>query len=103
MQTWIITEVLLTGSQDVEVQFYKIQWRWWWDNSGDNLSNFTQDKYNKLIKTETVHLNNGTGKWSFNVGDNEWGRYLILVKDVKSGHKTGASCLYRPARVAKPR
>ena len=60
---------LLTGNQDVEVQFYKIQWRWWWDNSGDNLSNFTQDKYNKLIKTETVHLNNGTGKWSFNVGE----------------------------------
>ncbi|MGH2563802.1 MAG: MG2 domain-containing protein, partial [Ginsengibacter sp.] len=42
---------LLNGEQDVQVQFYKIQWRWWWDNSGDNLSNFTQDKYNKLIKT----------------------------------------------------
>ena len=80
---------LLSGNQDVEVQFYKIQWRWWWDNSGDNLSNFTQDKYNKLIKTETVHLNNGTGKWNFNVGENEWGRYLVLVKDIKSGHTTG--------------
>jgi uncharacterized protein YfaS (alpha-2-macroglobulin family) len=63
---------LLTGTQDVEVQFYKIQWRWWWDNSGDNLSNFTQDKYNKLIKSETVHLNNGIGKWNINVGENEW-------------------------------
>ena len=80
---------LLTGTQDVEVQFYKIQWRWWWDNSGDNLSNFTQDKYNKLIKTETVELTNGKGKWNFNVGENEWGRYLVLVKDVKSGHVTG--------------
>ena len=80
---------LLTGAQDVEVQLYKIQWRWWWDNSGDNLSNFTQDKYNKLVKSETVHLANGTGKWSFNVSDNEWGRYLVLVKDLKSGHKTG--------------
>ncbi len=56
---------LLPGNKDVEVQFYKIQWRWWWDNSGDNLSNFTQDKYNKLIKSELVHLNNGTGKWNF--------------------------------------
>ncbi|MEO8109319.1 MAG: MG2 domain-containing protein [Ginsengibacter sp.] len=80
---------LLAGTQDVEVQFYKIQWRWWWDNSGDNLSNFTQDKYNKLIKTETVHLNNGRGNWNFNVGENEWGRYLVLVKDIKSGHTTG--------------
>ncbi|MDQ6889746.1 MAG: MG2 domain-containing protein, partial [Bacteroidota bacterium] len=79
----------LAGTQDMEVQFYKIQWRWWWDNSGDNLSNFTQDKYNKLIKTETVHLNNGKGKWNFSVGENEWGRYLVLVKDSKSGHTTG--------------
>ncbi len=80
---------LLTGNNDVEVQFYKIQWRWWWDNSGDNLSNFTQDEYNKLLKKETVHLTNGTGKWNFSTGESEWGRYLILVKDLKSGHTTG--------------
>jgi uncharacterized protein YfaS (alpha-2-macroglobulin family) len=80
---------LISGSEEVEVQFYKIQWRWWWDNSGDNFSNFTQDKYNKLIKTEKVQLVNGKANWNFNVGDNEWGRYLVLVKDLKSGHTTG--------------
>ena len=87
----------------MEVQFYKIQWRWWWDNSGDNLSNFTQDKYNKLIKTETVHLNNGRGKWNFSVGENEWGRYLVLVKDMKSGHITGDVVYIDEAGLAKPR
>jgi alpha-2-macroglobulin len=76
-----------TGSKDVIVEFYKIQWRWWWDNTGDNLSNFTQDQYNKLLKTETVHLSNGTGKYNFRQAD--WGRYLILVKDPQSGHTTG--------------
>jgi uncharacterized protein YfaS (alpha-2-macroglobulin family) len=80
---------LLGGSQDIEVQFYKIQWRWWWDNTGDNLSNFTQNEYNKLLKKEIVHLNNGTGKWNFSTGESEWGRYLILAKDIKSGHTTG--------------
>lgn len=82
---------LLTGSNDVEVQFYRIQWRWWWDNNGDNLSNFTQDEYNKLIKTETVKLTNGRGNWTFATSENEWGRYLILVKDLKSGHTTGSA------------
>ncbi len=80
---------LLTDNSDVEVQFYKIQWRWWWDNTGDNLSNFTQDKYNKLIKKEVVHLNNGSGKWTLNTHQDNWGRYLVLVKDLKSGHTTG--------------
>ncbi len=82
---------LLAGSTDVEVQFYRIQWRWWWDNNGDNLSNFTQDEYNKLLKTETVKLNNGRGNWTFGTSENEWGRYLILVKDLKSGHTTGSA------------
>jgi uncharacterized protein YfaS (alpha-2-macroglobulin family) len=80
---------LLAGVQDAEVQFYKIQWRWWWDNNDDDLSNFTQDKYNKLIKTEIIHLNNGKARWNFSVSENEWGRYLVLVKDLKSGHTTG--------------
>lgn len=82
---------LITGSNEVEVQFYRIQWRWWWDNYGDNLSNFTQDEYNRLLKKETVKLVNGRGNWTFGTSENEWGRYLILVKDLKSGHTTGSA------------
>ena len=82
---------LLSGSNEVEVQFYRIQWRWWWDNNDNSLSNFTQDQYNKLLKTETVKLNNGRGNWTFGTSENEWGRYLILVKDLKSGHTTGST------------
>ncbi len=82
---------LLAGTNEVEVQFYRIQWRWWWDNNDDNLSNFTQDEYNKLLKTQTVKLNNGRGSWNFGTSENEWGRYLILVKDLKSGHTTGST------------
>jgi len=82
---------LIGGSNDVEVEFYRIQWRWWWDNNGDNLSNFTQNEYNKLLKKEKVHLNNGRGQWTFGTSENEWGRYLILVKDLKSGHTSGST------------
>jgi uncharacterized protein YfaS (alpha-2-macroglobulin family) len=82
---------LIAGNNDVEVEFYRIQWRWWWDDNGDNLSNFTQNQYNKLIKKETVHLTNGKGQWQFGTSEDEWGRYLILVKDLKSGHTTGST------------
>ena len=82
---------LLAGKQDLEVQFYKIQWRWWWDEGSDNLSNFTQDDYNKLIRKDDVTISNGKGSWTFRTGQYEWGRYLILVKDKASGHMTGSS------------
>ena len=78
-----------SGSRDVQVELYKIQWRWWWDESGNEFSNFTQDRYNKLIKTETVKLTNGRGQWNLHVSNDDWGRYLLLVKDPQTGHSTG--------------
>ncbi len=80
---------LTSGSGVAEVELYRIQWRWWWDNTGDELSNFTTDQYNKLIKKETVSLANGKGSYNFNITSDDWGRYLVLVRDTKSGHVTG--------------
>ncbi len=83
------TDGKLTGGKtDVEVSLYKIQWRWWWDNTGENISNFTQDKFNKLIKKENVILNNGKGTYNVKI-DGSYGRYLLLAKDIRSGHTTG--------------
>lgn len=80
----------LQGTQNVQIELYRIQWRWWWDED-DDLSNFTQDKYNKFIKKDTVQLNNGKGFYTIKMDEDNWGRYLILIKDMRSGHKTGAT------------
>ncbi|MGZ3874350.1 MAG: alpha-2-macroglobulin family protein [Mucilaginibacter sp.] len=77
------------GTRNVELELYKIQWRWWWDETGNEMSNFTQDKYNKLIKTANVKLVNGRGKWTLHINQADWGRYLIRVKDEQTGHSTG--------------
>jgi len=79
----------VSGTTNVEVELYKIQWRWWWDNSGDNLSNFTQNEYNKLLKKETVALTNGRGAYNVHLNNDNWGRYLVLIRDTRSGHVTG--------------
>ncbi len=80
-----------TGTTEAEVEIYKISWRWWWDNSGEGLSNFTQDQYNKLVSDKRVTLVNGAGYYDISPADEEWGRYLVLVKDQRSGHVTGTT------------
>src|SRR3546814_4628012 len=42
----------LAGQRRVQVEFYKIRWRWWWNQADEYLGNFTQDKYNQLLKKE---------------------------------------------------
>ncbi len=83
---------LLTGSKTVQVELYKVQWRWWWEQDNqESYANFTQNEYNKLIKKESVSLTNGKGAWSFRINEPEWGRYLILIRDENGGHTTGKS------------
>ena len=80
-----------SGATRLEIQLYKIRWSWWWDNSGDDLSNFTQNDYNKLIKKDTLNITNGKGSYDMRFSDGDWGRYLLLVSDTRSGHTTGST------------
>lgn len=80
----------MPGTRNLELQLYKIQWRWWWDEGDDEtISNFTQDQYNRLIKTENISVTNGHGKWNLRVNQDGWGRYLLKIKDPLTGHSTG--------------
>jgi len=74
-------------NRQLEVSLYKLQWRWWWDNSWESRSNYTSSYYTKHIKTNKLNTNNGEGIYSLNV--DSWGRYLIKVKDPVSGHSAG--------------
>ncbi|WP_236652688.1 alpha-2-macroglobulin family protein [Chitinophaga vietnamensis] len=83
---------LTSGTRQVQVELYKIKWRWWWDDGAeDDYSNFTQDSYNQLLRKETVTLQNGKGKWDLLINYPDWGRYLVRVKDLESGHTAGKS------------
>ncbi|AMR32671.1 hypothetical protein A0256_15195 [Mucilaginibacter sp. PAMC 26640] len=79
----------LPGTRVVDLELYKIQWRWWWDETGNEMSNFTQDNYNKLVKTEKLTVVNGHGSYKLRVNQADWGRYLIRIKDPGTGHSTG--------------
>lgn len=79
----------LTGNRRVQVEFYKIRWRWWWDQEDEYLGNFTQDEYNQLLRKEILTLANGVGKWNLRVNYPDWGRYLIRIMDLESGHASG--------------
>jgi uncharacterized protein YfaS (alpha-2-macroglobulin family) len=83
---------LLTGSKSVSVEVYKVQWRWWWEQDDNyTFANFTQNSYNKLIKKSIVGFTGGKASWNLRIDEPEWGRYLILVRDLEGGHVTGKS------------
>jgi alpha-2-macroglobulin len=75
-------------SKTVEMSIYKLNWRWWWDNSYDDVANYVESSYSKLIKSGTVNTTNGKGSWNFQI-KSDWGRYFVRACDSQSGHCTG--------------
>jgi alpha-2-macroglobulin len=75
-------------SKTVEMSIYKLNWRWWWDNSYDNIANYVEGSYSKLVKSGTVNTVNGKGSWNFQI-KSDYGRYFVRACDSQSGHCTG--------------
>ena len=76
---------------DLDINMYKLGWRWWWDNSEESLANYVEGSYSKLVKSGKAKTVNGKGSWTFEMkqGEYEYGRYFVRVCDPVSGHCTG--------------
>jgi uncharacterized protein YfaS (alpha-2-macroglobulin family) len=74
----------------LEIKVYKIDWRWWWSSSYDNVASYVSSQYHEQTYDKTVQTD-GTGKASFTlkIPNEKGGRYLIRITDPVSGHATG--------------
>ncbi len=75
--------------QDLEVDLYELDWRWWWDQSGRSLAQYVNETYYQPIQSATVDAPQGQANWELSVEDATWGRYLLRVCDPVSEHCTG--------------
>ncbi len=75
--------------RDLSYYIYKVNWRWWWETSADDLANYVGTRHQNLIATGKFSTSNGEGQFNFKVDYPEWGRYLIRVVDNSYGHATG--------------
>ncbi len=73
----------------LQVNVYKLDWRWWWESSHENLSSYMGRNYQAPVYSTTISTKNGSGSFSFKIDYPEWGRYLVRVSNGTEGHVTG--------------
>ena len=79
----------------LEVKIYKVNWRWWWNSSYDDLASYTSNSYHQPYKSLILDTDsNGQTHFDLNIPENDKGRYLIRVYDPKSGHATGRTAYF---------
>ncbi|PKB42866.1 hypothetical protein AX016_1041 [Cellulophaga sp. RHA19] len=78
------------AAKNLKVAIYKIQWRWWWETSEDNLTHYGNSGYRNKVYETTISTNSkGKGNFEFELKYPDWGRYLVRVEDENGGHATG--------------
>lgn len=80
---------LSTGKRKIEIEFYQVEWRWWWDKSAEDLTSYNSSQGFRRMQRDTITTVNGEGKWTLRLAYPNWGRYMIRACDVSSGHCTG--------------
>ncbi|MGQ1889451.1 MG2 domain-containing protein [Thermophagus sp. OGC60D27] len=80
------------GQQQLQYTIYKINWRWWWEKTDEDLGRYISSNSRNIIARGTVTTNsNGTGHFNFRINQPDWGRYLIRLINPASGHSTAAT------------
>ncbi|HLP63460.1 alpha-2-macroglobulin family protein [Flavobacterium sp.] len=77
---------------DLEIRVYKLESRWWWDASNNDLSNYNTAVGRVAYKNYILSTDaSGRGSVNLNVPNDEWGNYLVRVYDPTDKHATGVS------------
>lgn len=73
----------------LKISLYKLNWRWWWDKSHDNLSSYLSSSHRQPEYTYYAATKNGKGTCTVEVKNSNWGRYYLQAEDLESGHISG--------------
>ena len=78
------------AARAIEVTLYKVEWKWWWDKSGESLAQYAAASHSSVVKRDTVSTDaDGQGTWNFAINYPQWGRYLVRACDTDGGHCSG--------------
>ncbi len=79
----------VTDGHEINLKFYKLSWRWWWDEDVNEESSYNLKNSAQLLSSATVTTSGGKANWEIEVKYPDWGRYMVWAEDTKTGHSSG--------------
>jgi len=74
------------SAKNVRVEIYKAEWNWWWNSSGGGLASYLSSRNQLPVYSTTINTEKGFGSFTYKWTNDDWGRYIIRIKDLSSGH-----------------
>lgn len=76
------------AGRTMSVGIYNANWRWWWDRTDEDITQYNSELHLGAVVTDTV-VTGSNGIVNYKVTPPSYGSYMIRVCDTESGHCTG--------------
>jgi len=76
------------SGRTLTVGIYNANWRWWWDQSGDEITQYNSELHLGAIHIDTLKTGSN-GTVNYKITPATYGAYLVRVCDTESGHCSG--------------
>lgn len=73
----------------IEYRIFKLKWSWWWESRKEPLDSYVNGSGATAVDSGVMTSDDRDLMIPFLVEDKDWGRYLIYVRDLDSGHCSG--------------
>lgn len=79
------------AGRTLEYKIYRLEWNWWWECDARKLDRYISGETAKKEASGTVTSSEHPVAIPFSLPYPDYGKFLILVQDVQSGHTTGGT------------
>ncbi len=76
------------SGRKLTVGIYNANWRWWWDQSGEEITQYNSQLHLGAIHIDTV-TTGANGTVNYKITPATYGAYMVRVCDTESGHCSG--------------
>lgn len=83
------------NADKLQIMIYKMEWRWWWESSDQNVGSYISRNNAKLVMQASVETGNKPVSLPSPFRKLEWGRYLVVVQS-SSGHTSSQTVYNKP-------
>lgn len=78
-------------SRRLAYKIYRLENFWWMEGRRSNFSRYISSPSVEVVASDTITVTGGRGAIPFRVDYPDWGKYLVVVRDIKGGHATGGT------------
>ncbi|HJW29231.1 MAG TPA: MG2 domain-containing protein, partial [Saprospiraceae bacterium] len=84
----VTTDGKPASGRTLSVGIYQANWRWWWDQTDSDITQYNSQVHLGAMKTDTV-VTGANGIVNYNITPATYGSYMVRVCDTESGHCSG--------------